>query len=62
MLDAKAVRGMYVGSDHYVVLTKTEGRWDSRINGKGKVSKVPGSERMDRKEVKEVYDRNYARD
>ena len=51
---------MYEGTDHYVVLAKIKmkGRWEyGRKNGKGKVSKVLASERMDRKEFKEEYER-----
>ena len=38
---------------------KIKGRWKyGRKNGKGKVSKVLASVRMDRKEVREEYERN----
>ena len=60
VLDAKAMRGMYGGLTNYVVLAKIKmsGIWDySRRSGKGKVSKVLASERMDRKEVKKEYER-----
>ena len=39
MLDAKAVRGIFQGPDHYVVLgkIKIKARWEyGRKNGKGK--------------------------
>ena len=51
---------MFQGSDHYTVLAKirTRGRWEyNRSKGKGKVNKVLASEKMDRKEVKEKYER-----
>ena len=59
MLDAEAVRGMYEGSDRYVVLVsakiKIEGRWDySRKNGKEKVNKVLASDRIDGKDVIDI--------
>ena len=40
LFDAKAVRGIFEGSDHNIVLAKIKikGRWEySRKNGKGKV-------------------------
>ena len=56
VLDPKAVKMMLEGCDHYAVLAKikAKGRWGyGRENGKGKVSKVLASEKMDdRKEVK----------
>ena len=54
MLNGKAVRGIFEGSDHYIVLAKIKikDRWDyGRKNGKGKVCEVLASGRMDRKEV-----------
>ena len=52
------LRKMYEESNHYVVLGKINiiGRWEyGRRNGK--VSKVLASERMDRIETKEKYER-----
>ena len=60
MLDAKVVRGMFEGSDHYILSAKIKikGRWVySWKNGKGKVSKVLSSGRMNRKEDREEYER-----
>ncbi len=59
-LNAKVVRRMFEGSDHYTVLAKIKvrGRWEyGRSNGKEKVKKVLASEGMDRKEVREEYRR-----
>ena len=58
VLDAKVVRGICVGSDHYAVLAKFKLRrkWEyGRSNGKEKGGKVLASGKMDRKEVREEY-------
>ena len=60
MLGAIAVRKIYEGLDHYVMLAKIkiECRLKyGRENGKVKVNKVLASERNDRKEVREKYER-----
>ena len=60
VMNAKVVRGIFQGSDHYLFLAKirVRGRLEfSRGKGKGKVDKVVACEKMDRKEVKENYER-----
>ena len=50
VLDAKVVRGMFERSDHYTVLAQIRIRckWEyGRSNGRGKMSKVLASERLD---------------
>ena len=52
VLDVKAVRGMYEGLEHYVVLVKIKikDRWEyGKKKGEEKVSKVLASEWIDRK-------------
>ena len=58
VLDAKVVRGMCVGSDHYAVLAKFKirSKWEyGRSNGREERAKVLASGKMDRKEVREEY-------
>lgn len=52
-MDAKVVRGMYEGSDHYTILIKIEirGGWQyGKRNDKVKGRQVVASDRLDRKE------------
>ena len=59
VLNAKVVRGMFEGSDHYTVLAKIRirGTWEYRSKVKRKVNKVLATKGMDRKEVRVVYER-----
>ena len=52
VMDAKVVKGMFQGSDHYTVLVKIRmrGKWEySKSKDRGKVNKVLASEKMDKK-------------
>ena len=57
VLDARVVRGMFDGSDHYAVVAKirVRGRWEFCKKCKTKGRKVIASERLDRKEIREEY-------
>ena len=63
VLDTKTVRGIFEESDYYVVfaMIKLKGKWEyGRKIGKGKVSKVLASERMNTKKEKDMKGK-YAR-
>ncbi len=63
VLDARVVRGMFDGSDHYVVLAKVQirDRWEYCMKKcKSKGRQVIASERLKRKEAKRTK-RKYVR-
>ncbi len=58
VLDVRVVRGMFDGSDHYVVSAKLQirDRWEfGKKKYKSKGRQVLASERLERKEVREEY-------
>lgn len=58
--DAKVVRAMFEGSDHYSVSAMVkiqDGQEYGRSNDNGAVNEVVASERMDKKEVGKEYGR-----
>ncbi len=57
VVDARVMRDMFDGSDHYVVAAKiqTRDRWEYGKKCKSKGRQVIASERLERKEVREEY-------
>ncbi len=59
VLDARVVRGMFDGSDYFIVLAKAQiiDKWEFGKKCKSKGRQVLASERLERKEVREEYDK-----
>ncbi len=59
VVDARVVRGMFDGSDHYVVIAKIQirDRWEYGKKCKSEGRQVIASERLGMKEVREEYEK-----
>ncbi len=59
VLDPRVMRGLFDGSDHYAVVAKIEirSRWEYRKKCKSKGRQVIASERLNRKEVIEKFEK-----
>ncbi len=59
VLDARVMRGLFDGPDHYAVVAKIQirGRWEYSKKCKSKGRQVIASERLDRKEVREEFEK-----